>query len=156
MHLLAQSPTASFWQVIGHVFNIQLHGRDFPTWAKLSLLGAGHLGMFLRGCPVAVWGCRAGGIAWDSSTSGKRVTSGCSKGSQDQHSATCLGPWQGAQAEILRLPRVLCVCPEEQPVRAPPAQPGANTPSALGHCLCRGDFASLEEIKSDFGFQGSL
>lgn len=40
---------------------------------------------------------------------------------------------------------VLCVCPEEQPVRAPPAQLGANTSGVLGHCLYRGAFSSLEE-----------
>lgn len=56
----------------------------------MSLLGTGYVPLGLPDGRVKMPGWQLG-VAWESSASGKRVTSGCSKGSQDQHSATSFG-----------------------------------------------------------------
>lgn len=144
VHLLAQLPTASFWQVVGRIFNIQLHKRDFPIWAKMSLLGTGHV-------PLAMWRCRAGGVAWESSASGKRgwpldavkaakistlpphLLHGRVHRQRSCSSQACCA-WPGAVC----VPRGAAWASTTSPARSKHGW-------CAGHCLHRGASASLEE-----------
>lgn len=144
MHLLAQPPAASFWQVIGHIFNIQPHERDFPTWAKTSFW---EQGMCLQGCPMAVWRGWAGGLAWPL---------GAVKAAKISTLPPRLGAGHSAQAErdpvaARRAVPALCsvlpkgaACRHHQERTCPACSVTAST-EGLGR-----------EIKSEFGFQGSL
>lgn len=41
MHLLGQSPTASFWQAIGPICNVQMHGKGFSHSSQDKPFGKG-------------------------------------------------------------------------------------------------------------------
>lgn len=161
VHLLAQSPTASFWQAIGPVCNIQMSGKGFshlsqdePFGKGTCASGAAHppwggsglpasLGLGDQCCWHAVDVCMQKRqpspepclLGWVRTTVHKQPS---------WSSYAC--PWPCAFCP--------CGCPK---VRAPAAWPGASTAGVLGHWLFPRGFCKLPgEIVSEFGFQGSL